>query len=378
MAPPIAAFPLTIWRPPRALPLPQHGGRFRFRFPAPAPRPRPTWPPPPPFTPALNMAAAASPCPPRFPSRASGRGAAMSEPGVVNSIRFNQDYSLFCCAMDSGVRIYNVEPLAEKARLEADQVGSVALAELLHRSNLVALVGGGARPRFPQHAVLIWDDAREGRDRFVLQFSFPQPVLAVRLRHDKIVVVLRTRVYVYSFPENPTKLFEFDTRDNPQGLCDLCPSREQQLLVFPGHKCGSLQLVDLAVPSPDLAVPSPVPWSLRAHRSALSCLALAPGGALVASASLRGTLVRVFCPRRRLLALELRRGSDPAALHCLAFSSDAAFLCAASDKGTVHVFALRDPRLNRRSAWRSRVTPDGGCHREALEAFLELGEPEDF
>ena len=27
------------------------------------------------------------------------------------------------------------------------------------------------------------------------------------------------------------------------GLCDLCPSMEKQLLVFPGHKCGSLQLV---------------------------------------------------------------------------------------------------------------------------------------
>lgn len=27
------------------------------------------------------------------------------------------------------------------------------------------------------------------------------------------------------------------------GICDLCPSLEKQLLVFPGHKCGSLQLV---------------------------------------------------------------------------------------------------------------------------------------
>lgn len=76
---------------------------------------------------------------------------------------------------------------------------------------------------------------------------------------------------MYSFPDNPVKLFEFDTRDNPKGkkcfsclvcststlahqfnkrsslflpgLCDLCPSLEKQLLVFPGHKCGSLQLV---------------------------------------------------------------------------------------------------------------------------------------
>lgn len=32
------------------------------------------------------------------------------------------------------------------------------------------------------------------------------------------------------------------------------------------------------------------------------------------------------------------------------FSHDSSFLCASSDKGTVHVFALKDTKLNRRSA----------------------------
>ncbi|KAI2599415.1 WD repeat domain 45, partial [Homo sapiens] len=130
----------------------------------------------------------------------------------VTSLRFNQDQSCFCCAMETGVRIYNVEPLMEKG-----------------------------------HLVLIWDDAREGKDskeKLVLEFTFTKPVLSVRMRHDKIVIVLKNRIYVYSFPDNPRKLFEFDTRDNPKaahptphlhtlGLCDLCPSLEKQLLVFP-------------------------------------------------------------------------------------------------------------------------------------------------
>lgn len=91
----------------------------------------------------------------------------------------------------------------------------------------------------------------------------------------RIIIVLKNKIFVYSFPDNPVKLFEFDTRDNPKGetlsysvaslsllllltswqqltcltslrpagICDLCPSLEKQLLVFPGHKCGSLQLV---------------------------------------------------------------------------------------------------------------------------------------
>lgn len=271
----------------------------------------------------------------------------MAQARGVNSIRFNQDQSCFCVAMDSGVRIFNVEPLMEKGHLDAEQVGSVGLVEMLNRSNLVAIVGGGSNPKFPDVSVLIWDDAREGKDKLVLEFTFPKPVLSVRMRPDKLVVVLQTRIYVFSFPHNPTKLFEFDTRDNPKGICDLCPSLEKALLVFPGHKCGSLQLVDLGVARPGT---SRAPALVGAHQSEVGCVALSPSGTVVASASRRGTLIRLFCTQSRARLLELRRGTDPATVHCLSFSPDSSFLCAVSDKGTGHVFALRDTRLNRRSA----------------------------
>ncbi|XP_030403068.1 WD repeat domain phosphoinositide-interacting protein 4 isoform X2 [Gopherus evgoodei] len=254
----------------------------------------------------------------------------MAQQRGVNSLRFNQDQSCFCCAMESGVRIYNVEPLMEKGHLDHEQVGSVALVEMLHRSNLLAIVGGGGNPKFSEISVLIWDDAREGKggkDKLVLEFTFTKPALAVRMGHDKIIIVLRNRIYVYSFPENPTKLFEFDTRDNPKGLCDLCPSLEKQLLVFPGHKCGSLQLV-----------------------GEIACVSLNQPGTVVASASRQGTLIRLFDTQSKEKLVELRRGTDPATLYCINFSHDSSFLCASSDKGTVHVFALKDTRLNRRSA----------------------------
>ncbi|XP_061657026.1 WD repeat domain phosphoinositide-interacting protein 4 isoform X3 [Syngnathoides biaculeatus] len=179
----------------------------------------------------------------------------MAQQRGVNSLQFNQDHSCFCCSMESGVRIYNIEPLMEKGHLDHEQVGSVALCSMLHRSNLLAVVGGGVNPKFSDISVLIWDDARESRDakdKLVLEFTFTKPVLAVRMRHDKIVMVLKNRIYVYSFPDKPIKLFEFDTRDNPKGLCDLCPGLEKQLLVFPGHKCGSLQLVKARLSSVEL------------------------------------------------------------------------------------------------------------------------------
>ncbi|XP_066064965.1 WD repeat domain phosphoinositide-interacting protein 4 isoform X2 [Chamaea fasciata] len=112
--------------------------------------------------------------------------------------------------------------------------------------------------------------------------------------------------------QRPTKLFEFDTRDNPKGIVDLCPSLERALLVFPGHKCGSLQLVDLGSAKPGT---SSAPVTINAHQSEVGCAALSPPGTLVASASRRGTLIRLFCTQSRARLLELRRGTDPATLY---------------------------------------------------------------
>ncbi|KTF71735.1 hypothetical protein cypCar_00028728 [Cyprinus carpio] len=228
----------------------------------------------------------------------------MAQKRGVNSLQFNQDQSCFCCAMETGVRIYNVEPLMEKGHLDHEQVGSIALCSMLHRSNLLAVVGGGVNPKF--------SEISDPKDKLVLEFTFTKPVLAVRMRHDKIIIVLKNRIYVYSFPDNPVKLFEFDTRDNLKGLCELCPSLEKQLLVFPGHKGGSLQLVDLSNTKPGT---SSAPFTINAHQSEIACLALNQPGSVVASASRKGTLIRLFDTTTRDKLVELRRGTDPATLY---------------------------------------------------------------
>ena len=47
---------------------------------------------------------------------------------------------------------------------------------------------------------------------------------------------------------------------------------------------------------------------------------------------------------------EFRRGSDTADIYSIAFSFDSGFLCVSSDKGTVHLYGIRDPKLNRMGA----------------------------
>lgn len=60
---------------------------------------------------------------------------------------------------------------------------------------------------------------------------------------------------------------------------------------------------------------SSAPVILNAHQGEITCLALNKQGTLVASASSKGTLIRIWDTIRKTRVVELRRGSDPATLY---------------------------------------------------------------
>lgn len=262
----------------------------------------------------------------------------------ITNIRFNQEKGCFVACMENGLRIYNVEPLVKKAHYDLELMGSIAQCEMLHRTNILAIVSGSPRPKFADNTLLLYDDAAK---KFILEFTFPSTVLAVRLRRDKLIVALLTQIHVFSYPTPTQRLFSLETRDNPKGLCEISPlaSAEKQILIFPGHKIGSVQIIDLM--STEVGISSAPVW-IPAHRNELGCLALNQQGTRIATASVKGTLIRVWDTYSKTQLVELRRGSDPAIVYCINFSQDSEFLCCSSDKGTIHIFAIKNTNLNRR------------------------------
>ncbi|PWZ03867.1 hypothetical protein BCV70DRAFT_198055 [Testicularia cyperi] len=154
------------------------------------------------------------------------------------------------------------------------------------------------------------------------------------------------------------------------------------IVAVPGRQKGHVQILRIKSRSlsaksephnyPLHAPPSPEPGAaaiIVAHESSVASIVLSPDGHLLATASSKGTLLRIWSNNNpsstsssasgfsahgakvlkhgrtgfgATLVRELRRGSDPTAILSMAFAPDSSAIAAASDKGTIHVFQLLD------------------------------------
>ncbi len=73
-------------------------------------------------------------------------------------------------------------------------------------------------------------------------------------------------------------------------------------------------------------------------------------GTRLATASIKGTLIRVFEVSNGNLLCELRRGTNPATIYCINFNATSTLLCVASDHGTIHIFSLEEKNKNKQSS----------------------------
>ncbi|GBP50267.1 WD repeat domain phosphoinositide-interacting protein 4 [Eumeta japonica] len=249
----------------------------------------------------------------------------------ITSLRFNQDQGCFTCCLTSGLRVYNVDPLVEKAHYSADELGEVSLCEMVHRSNWLLVV----RTRRPHTMIVLDDEKRQLR----AEVTFRSPILALHARRDKVAVVLSTSIQVLSLPG----LQRVALIRTPAGARPLCAitaatTAPTHLLAAPAHRVGSLQLLDVTTASIRGTQSSSSPAVLACHRGALACISLSASGARLATASARGTLVRIWDTGARVMLNELRRGADHADVYCINFNPSATLVCCVSDKGTLHVW----------------------------------------
>jgi hypothetical protein len=79
---------------------------------------------------------------------------------------------------------------------------------------------------------------------------------------------------------------------------------------------------------------------IHAHESSISFLALNNDGTLLATASDKGTIIRIYRADEGSFLQELRRGKERAEIFSICFDINSNFLASSSDRGTVHIWSL--------------------------------------
>lgn len=196
------------------------------------------------------------------------------------SASWNQDYGCFAAGTTCGFRIYNCDPFEETFRRDLKS-GGFKIVEMLFRCNILALVGGGPNSQYPPSKVMIWDDHQS---RCISEFAFRSEVRAVKLRRDRLVVVLEHKIYVYNFMDLKL-LHQIETLANPRGLCCLSHHSNTFVLACPGLQRGQVRIEHFGLNMTKF---------INAHDSEIACFTLTMDGLLLATASSKGTLIRIF------------------------------------------------------------------------------------
>ncbi|CAE6437847.1 unnamed protein product [Rhizoctonia solani] len=284
-------------------------------------------------------------------------------PTQILDARFEPNSRIFTTCTPEGFAIYKTWPLTLlRKRDVSTDAGTLAFVQPMHASSLLFLVGGGRAPLYPANKVILWDSVTR---REVAELEFKEQVCGLATRRNWLVVALRHRVVAFEVNSGVERRGEWETAENERGLMAIATAPDSTMLAIPGRQHGHVQLIHLP-PCPHPPPPSPPPNTppkpkapqapsgpdippplttqpeaiIVAHESKLAAISLTASGRLLATASQRGTLVRVWDTRSHVRIRELRRGTDHADIYGVAFRGDEQEVCVWSDKGTVHVFKL--------------------------------------
>jgi len=174
------------------------------------------------------------------------------------------------------------------------------------------------------------------------------------MNRKRLVVVLEESIYLYDI-SNMKLLHTIETSPNPHALCALSPHSENNFMAYPQPSKQPAQPFNQpshAPPSANFLPPTTGEVLIydatkcesvnviEAHQSTLGSLAINNAGTMLATASEKGTIIRVFSVPSGERLFHFRRGSLPAQIYCMSFNAMSSLLAVSSATETIHIFKL--------------------------------------
>uniref|UniRef100_A0A3Q2P7M8 WD repeat domain, phosphoinositide interacting 1 n=1 Tax=Fundulus heteroclitus TaxID=8078 RepID=A0A3Q2P7M8_FUNHE len=255
------------------------------------------------------------------------------EPGrQFGCASFNQDSTSLAMGTRSGYKLFSLTSVEKLDCIhESANTPDVYIVERLFSSSLVVVVSAAMPQRMNIYHF------KKGTE--ICNYSYPNKILTIKLNRQRLVVFLEESIYVHNIKDMKLLKTLLNTPSNPSGLCALSTNHSSSYLAYPGSvTSGDIIIHD----TNNLSTVAMIP----AHDSPLAGLAFNASATKLASASERGTVIRVFSVPEGERLFEFRRGMKRYVnISSLSFSPDGQFLCSSSNTETVHIFKLEQPHI---------------------------------
>lgn len=327
----------------------------------------------------------------------------------VNFITFNQDASCIALGLKNGYKIFNCKPNFGKC-YQFKKNESIGKIEMLYCTSLIAIVGLGEEVGSSPRKLKIINTRRQST---ICELIFPSTILQVKLSKSRMIILLEEQIYIYDVTTMKL-LHTIETSPNGNGLCTLsadnCDGKNNSYLAYPSppktithdsllvngiNTNGGMNSIqnniqsvsnspnrigDVIIFNTTTLQPLSV---IEAHKSALAAITLSTDGTLLATASDKGTIVRVFSVATGLKLYQFRRGTYPTKIFTLSFSFDNKYVLATSSSGTVHIFrlgeeeSLENKHKRKRNSKKLKLNPEYETITEENENEIQKDDAED-
>ena len=252
-----------------------------------------------------------------------------------DDINIKKDACLFLvelmnCSFDIfSLRITFIETLCEN-KIPIELGGGIGIIEMLYKTNILALVGEDDLDKkdseFSSDKLIIWDDLLNKR---ISELILNSEIVNVKIKLDKIIAVTKNNfLYVVEISDLEIKnIFQIY-----QSLFSVSMDDNILVLAFPYKHSGYVKIKKY---NTKINVPN-----INAHDSNISFLSLSHDGNLLATSSIKGTLIRIFNTSNGEMIQELRRGAKTSLIHYITFDLNNKFLACSSSSGTIHIFSI--------------------------------------
>ncbi|KAF8384462.1 atg-18 [Pristionchus pacificus] len=284
-----------------------------------------------------------------------------TEVADLNFIGFNQDAKALAIGHHKGYAVYSLLNVLEAPVLqyENESTPDIRLVERMFNSSLLTLVSL-KNPRLMQVYHFM-------NRSLICEHKFGSSILNVKMNRDRLIVCLEECIHVYNLRDMKQVMHTIcDTPPNRTGMIDLSSCGSPSLLAYPGStSSGQVHMFDaMSLTSVN---------SFMAHANPLSALRFNAEGTKIATASTKGTVIRVFSVPNGTKLFEFQRGVRPCVMHSLCFSADSNYLCSSSNTETIHVYKLAKAEEQPQA----EVASGGGWleyMQQTASAYLKVGE----